>query len=164
MSTITHIGHIDESIIYIDRPTVKVVIKKDDTVLLLNNGLLPGGGVDEMESDSDAVARELREELGVTVQGIEEIGIVIQYRNFLGKRYIINGYSATLTSVGGPTDPQDAGEARFTQTWLPIDNALEFVSSSIAAAKAMPMNDDAHQGRLYNLTTTYELLKQLRIV
>ena len=161
MDIVAHIGQIDESIKYTDRPTVKVIIKRDSTVLLLNNGLLPGGGVDENESDRVAIARELREELGVTVQDLEAIGSVVQYRNFLNKRYVVNGYVATLASFGGPTAPQDKGEAKFTQTWLTVDEALEFVSSSIEIAKAEPMNDDTNQGKLYNLMTTYELLKQL---
>ena len=70
MKSIATIGKIDESIQYIDRPTVKVIIKRDDRVLLLNNGLLPGGGIDENESDDDAIVRELQEELGATVREI----------------------------------------------------------------------------------------------
>lgn len=161
MNIVAHIGQIDESIRYTDRPTVKVIIKRDDAVLLLNNGLLPGGGINENESDSVAIARELQEEIGATVRDVEGIGIIVQYRNFLGKRYIINGYVATLTSIGGPTDPQDEGEAQFIQTWLSVDSAREFISNSITIAKAKPMDDDANQGKLYNLMTTYELLKQL---
>lgn len=161
MNIVAHIGQIDESIKYTDRPTVKVIIKRDDAVLLLNNGLLPGGGVDENESDKAAITREIQEELGVIVRDVEEIGSVIQYRNFLNKRYVINGYVAKLASAGGSTNPQDEGEAQFTQTWLTVNDALDFVSHSIAIAKAKPMDDDANQGKLYNLMATYELLKQL---
>jgi 8-oxo-dGTP pyrophosphatase MutT (NUDIX family) len=163
MNILAHIGQIDESIKYTDRPTVKVVIKRDDLVLLLNNGLLPGGGIDENESDEEAIAREIQEELGATVRDIEEIGSVVQYRNFLSKRYIIKGYVTELASSGGSTNPQDEGEAQFTQTWLTIQDALELVSNSIAAAKTKPMDDDANQGKLYNLMTTHELLKQLSL-
>jgi ADP-ribose pyrophosphatase YjhB (NUDIX family) len=160
MSSISTIGQIDGSITYIDRPTVKVIIKTDNTVLILNDGLLPGGGVDENESDSDAITRELHEEIGSTVRNIRNIGTVIQYRNFLGKRYVINGYVAALASSGGSTNPQDDGEA---QLWLTVDDALELVSSSIAIAKTKPLNNDVNQSKLYNLMTTYELLKQLEI-
>lgn len=161
MDIIAHIGQIDESITYTDRPTVKVIIKRETNVLLLNNGLLPGGGVDKNETDSDAITRELQEELGATVRDVEEIGSVMQYRNFLNKRYIINGYVATLALSGGSTNPQDEGEAQFTQVWLPVSDALELVSNSITIARTKPMNDDTNQGTLYNLVTTYELLKQL---
>lgn len=161
MDIIAHIGQIDESITYTDRPTVKVIIKRDTNVLLLNNGLLPGGGIDKNETDNDAIARELHEELGTTVRDVEEIGSVVQYRNFLNKRYIINGYVATLTLGGGSTNSQDEGEAQFTQVWLPVGDALELVSNSITIARTKPMNDDTNQGTLFNLVTTYELLKQL---
>jgi len=155
------IGTLDESMSYSDRPTVKVIIKKGDTVLLLNNGLLPGGGVEESESDSDAVARELQEEIGVTVQDVQLIGTVIQYRNFLEKKYIINGYTAVLSSANEPTNPQDEGEANFSQVWLTVDEALEFIAKAIESAKVKPMDSDLNQGRLYNLMTGYELLRQL---
>lgn len=162
MNTLATIGTIDETISYTDRPTVKVIIKKGDLVLLLNNGLLPGGGVDGTESDLDAIARELQEELAVTVGEVQALGTVIQYRNFLGKKYVIRGYEAKLISTSGTTNPQDAGEAQFTKTWLTLGEALELVSESIQAAKAKPIDTDLNQGKLYNLMTSYELLKRLR--
>lgn len=162
MHTIATIGTIEESIEYTDRPTVKVIIKKGNSVLLLNNGLLPGGGVDTGESIDDAINRELDEELGVTVVNTVSLGTVIQYRNFLRKRYVIHGCLATLASTGGSTKPQDSGEAEFVQRWVTIDDALKLVSVSIGSIEKGPMDDDAYQGRLYNLMTTYELLKQVR--
>lgn len=162
MSTLATIGKFDTSIRYTDRPTVKVIIRKGNAVLLLNKGLLPGGGIDLGESDNDAITRELQEELGVTVKNIEQIGTVIQYRNFLGKKYTINGYTAVLESTGAITNPQDEGEANFTIQWLALEDALSFVEKSVEEAKIKPMDDDANQGRLYNLMTTNELLKVLK--
>lgn len=159
MDTLANIGQPDALLQYTDRPTVKVIVINNDLVLLLNKGLLPGGGVDEGETSQDAIHRELQEELGITVNDIVEIGTVIQYRNFLGKRYVIDGYVARLTSTGAVTNPQDEGEAAFSENWLSITDALEFVSKSIAEASLEPMIDDASQGKLYNLMTTYELLK-----
>jgi 8-oxo-dGTP pyrophosphatase MutT (NUDIX family) len=158
MNILSTIGQVDASIQYTDRPTVKVVIKKDDKLLILNKGLLPGGGIDPGESDRDAITRELQEELGVTVQNVQEIGTVVQYRNLLDKMYIINGYTAELETTGGPTDPQDEGEAQFTIQWLTLDEAIAYVSESIEEAKVKPMDDAANQGKLYNLMTTYLFL------
>lgn len=159
MNTIANLGQPDPLLQYADRPTVKVVVINNDLVLLLNKGLLPGGGVDEDETNQDTIHRELQEELGITVNNIVEIGTVIQYRNFLRKRYVIDGYVARLTSTGAATNPQDEGETAFSENWLSITDALEFVSKSIAEASLKPMLDDANQGKLYNLMTTYELLK-----
>lgn len=159
MNLLATIGTPNPSIHYIDRPTVKVIIKKDDKILLLNNGLLPGGGVEEGESDGGAIARELVEEIGATVKDVEFIGTVVQYRNFLSKRYTVSGYAASLASIGEPTTPKDKGEAKFNTVWLTINQVLEQVADSIAEAKLSPINNDLNQGRLYNLMTAYELLK-----
>ena len=161
MNILATIGQVDTTIQYTDRPTVKVVIKKDNKLLVLNKGLLPGGGINLGESDQDAIVRELQEELGVTVKDVQEIGTVVQYRNLLDKKYLINGYSATLEATGGVTDPQDEGEAQFTIQWLTLEKAMAYVSESIEEAKLKPMDDDADQGKLYNLMTTYEFLKRL---
>lgn len=161
MNILATIGQVDTSIQYTDRPTVKVVIKKGNKLLILNKGLLPGGGIDLDESDHDAITRELQEELGVTVKNIQEIGTIVQYRNLLDKKYLINGYTATLDTTGGITNPQDEGEAQFTIQWLAPEDAMAYVSESIEEAKLKPMDDDTSQGKLYNLITTYELLKAL---
>jgi 8-oxo-dGTP pyrophosphatase MutT (NUDIX family) len=162
MNILATIGQIDTSMQYTDRPTVKVVIKNDDKLLVLNKGLLPGGGIDPGESDHDAIIRELQEELGVTVKHIQEIGMVVQYRNLLDKKYLINGYSAMLNTTGGLTNPQDEGEAQFAIQWLNLEDAMVYVSGSIEEAKLKPMDDDINQGKLYNLMTTYEFLKVLK--
>ena len=162
MNILATIGKLETTILYSERPTVKVIIRKDNLILLLNNGLLPGGGIDPGESDSDAITRELQEELGATVKNVEQIGTVIQYRNFLGKKYIINGYTAILESTGGVVNPQDEGEANFTMQWLALEDALLFVEKAVEEAKIKPLDDDANQGKHYNLMTTYELLKTLK--
>lgn len=159
MNTLVTLGQADASIQYTDRPTVKVIIENDNKVLILNEGLLPGGGIDPGESDQDAITRELQEELGITVKDIQEIGTVVQYRNLLEKKYLINGYIAGFETTGGLTNPQDEGEAHFTIQWLTVEDALTFVAESIEEAKLKPMHDDANEGKLYNLMTTLELLK-----
>lgn len=163
MKNSVYIGQIDNSILYTDRPTVKCIIMKNGLVLILNHGLLPGGGIETGESHGDALNREVQEELGITIHNAKKLGTIIQYRNFLHKRYIIDGYVAELGSANGPTNPQDEGEAQFTPLWLPVDEAIQRVEDFILVAKEKPMDNDANQGRLYNLLTSYELLKQLRV-
>jgi len=162
MNILATIGQVDTSMQYTNRPTVKVVIKNNNKVLILNKGLLPGGGIDPGESDQDAITRELQEELGVTVTDVQEIGTVVQYRNLLEKKYLINGYAAELETSGGLTNPQDEGDAQFTIQWLTVEDALAFVAESIEEAKLKPMDDDANQGKLYNLMATHNFLGTLR--
>ena len=161
MTTLTAIGELDVSIRYTDRPTVKVVLRRDDKILLLNEGLLPGGGVDPGETNLGAITRELKEELGATVKGVQEIGTVVQYRNLLAKRYLVNGYSATLDSIGNDTDPQDDGEAAFSIKWMTPEDAMRYVSESIKKTHLKRMDNDANQGKLYNLMTTREFLGRM---
>lgn len=163
MNILATIGKLDPSIQYTDRPTVKVVIKRDNQLLILNKGLLPGGGIDSGESDQDAIVRELQEEIGVTVKDVQEIGTVVQYRNLIDRKYLINGYTAELETTGGPTNPQNEGEAQFIVEWFTLDEAVAHTSASIEELKRKQMDNTTNQqSKLYNLMTTYELLKSLR--
>jgi 8-oxo-dGTP pyrophosphatase MutT (NUDIX family) len=56
--------------------------------------------------DKDTITRELQEELGLTVRDVQEIGTVVQYRNILDKKYMTNGYTAELETIGGLTDDE----------------------------------------------------------
>lgn len=161
MNILATIGSANPDIAYVDRPTVKVVVRKAGRVLLLNQGLLPGGGIDEGETQIEAITRELQEELGMSVTGVEEIGAVIQYREYLGKRYVIYGYAADFAGETGERDPQDEGEAGFIEHWLTVDEARKTVQESIAELELNPGDDDAYQGRVYNLRTSGVLLGEL---
>jgi 8-oxo-dGTP diphosphatase len=163
MNILSTIGQQDTLVQYTDRPTVKVLIKDENKVLILNNGLLPGGGIEPNESDQEAIARELQEELGATVKDTQYIGTVVQYRSLLGRKYVINGYTASLDTIGGLTNPQNEREAQFTSQWLSLEDAIAYVSSSIEDAKQKPMDDATdQQSKLYNLMTTLEFLKALK--
>jgi 8-oxo-dGTP pyrophosphatase MutT (NUDIX family) len=160
MNILSTIGQQDPSIHYSDRPTVKVVIKNDDKILLIDEGILPGGGVEPNESDQEAITREIQEEIGATIKDLRDIGTVLQYRNLISKRYLVNGYTASLETIGGSTNPQSEREERLTTQWLSIEDALAYVARSIEEAKLDPLDDAAaDQGRLYNLLTTLEFLK-----
>ena len=66
MNILSRVGSQNNSIEYRDRPTVKVIISKGRDVLILNNGLLPGGGIEPDETDFQAIERELAEAAGRT--------------------------------------------------------------------------------------------------
>ena len=161
MDIISEIGIKNTSIKYTDRPTVKVIIRNEDKILILNNGLLPGGGVDSGESETVAIERELLEELGAIVSNVEPIATVIQYRDFLEKRYIVNGFTADLSSMDTATSPQDEGESNFTYEWYDKNAAIELVKRSISSYDSMAIRDDSQQGKLFNLKTTLEFLRRI---
>lgn len=164
MKLLAVIGKKDEAVTYVERPTVKVIIQKGDEILILNDGLLPGGGVDDGETNERAISRELLEELGATVGDIQELGQVTQYRNFLAKEYKIYGYTAQFEAFTTPPTPQDEGEAAFVHKWMSKTNALQHISESIEKLQhANPeMKNDTIQGALYNRITTQSLLNALK--
>ncbi len=157
MKQLQVIGTEDPSIAYVDRPTVKtIVLNSDNKILIINGGLLPGGGVESNEDNFLALQRELLEELGMEVTDQQEIGYVIQYRDFLKRKYIVYGYKSTYKDRVADPAPQDDREAQFVYDWFSIEDAQRLLESSISKASndiETSGNDDT-VGKLYNLMTT----------
>jgi len=154
------IGVHNPSIEYKDRLTVKALILNDkNNILIINNGLLPGGGVEDNEDNITALRRESIEEVGITISEIAEIGIVIQYRDFINRKYIIHGYTARFVDSLSKTNPQNQAEAAFTYAWYSVDDAINVLNNSIKQMEDIDAAlDGANQGKLFNLMTTLELL------
>jgi len=157
------IGVHNPSIEYKDRMTVKALIQNDkDEVLIINDGLLPGGGVEENEAYLDALHRETMEELGINIGDTNELGAVVQFRDFIKRKYIINGYTADYLNNSGIPSPQDEREASFVYNWYTIPDAMQLVDSSISHMYENAVElDGANQGKLFNLKTTRAFLDML---
>ena len=159
MDILATIGHPNNS--YTDRPTVKAIIFHEGKMLLINNGLLPGGGVETGETILDALKRELLEEIGATVENVKPIGTVVQYRDLEHKKYIVQGLTCSLTDISQTPTTQDEREQQFILNWVTIDEALRTLDQSIAGLEHRIQIDDSVQGKLYNLLTTRVLLTQI---
>lgn len=88
---------------------------------------LPGGRVEPGESDVDAVVRECREELGVTVV----VGAPVGPDVALPKGMLLRVYLATLADATAEPRPHDHAALRWLTAerlddvpWLPADRVL----------------------------------------
>lgn len=103
---------------------VKCVLRYGNKVLLIKNsyGLklwtLPGGGVNRSESKRDAAIREVREEVGITINDPQECGSLFYDGDY--KRNTIWVFATRLSSGQFEIDNLEIEEAKwFLQDKLP---------------------------------------------
>lgn len=154
-----------EPIGYADRVTVKAVIVNDKDEVLLFGGHLPGGGVEDDETNEQALARECMEEIGATVKIVHELGNVITYRDFIQKKYIFTGYQCRLISLVAPTTVFE-NEMGKPVTWKNrLDLILEMEQYVIKVrehGKDMFPDGDRYQRHLLNTKAALVFLKAIK--
>lgn len=121
---------------YNDRPTVKaVIINENDEVLLFAGKELPGGGVEDGETNEQALVRELQEEIGAVVLIEKKIGNAICYRDLAKLKYIFTGYKCSLLSIGTPTTVQEIEKDK-PAVWIPRLEAITKIENEVKDIKA----------------------------
>lgn len=97
-----------------------VVFDERDRLLLIRRahapakGLwsIPGGRVEDGEDDAAATVREVREETGLEVRVVREVGTVVRALPS-GDRYVIRDFLATIVGDGPLVPGDDADDAAF---------------------------------------------------
>lgn len=98
------------------------VLRREDRFLLIQRGnvdrapyqwCFPGGGIEEGESERDALVREMREELSVGVEPLERLFVQTKH----GGRLLLYWWSARL--IGGEPVANPSEVAAFA--WLTPD-------------------------------------------
>lgn len=113
------------------RIACRAIIFKDDNILLsyevkTNQWMLPGGGIEDNESDDDCCIREIREETGKLISVSEcklEINEYYDDYKFVSKYF--------LGEVIGEAEMRLTNreiEVGMEPRWLPIDKAIEIFS------------------------------------
>ena len=148
---------------YTDRKVVKgIVVDDKDNVLLLPSGLI-GGGVEENETDEQALYREALEETGMEIEIIKPLGQVITYRDVLKKKYIINGYLCKyMKTVSAPTTT-DSSEQKMKAIWQSPKEGIARLETEIQLIKQEDPSlhlGDIYQSKVYNRETAVVFLKQ----
>jgi len=86
---------------------------------------LPGGGVEVGETCTEALEREILEEVGFNIDTPTELGAIIEYRNFEKLLHISYGYSANATEkVTEPQLEQREIEEGQETIWVTPEKAL----------------------------------------
>lgn len=146
---------------YTDRLTVKAVILNDNDEVLLFSKALPGGGVEDGETNEEALSRELMEEIGAKVSIVRELGRVIAYRDALKLKYIFIGYQCSLISLGEPTTIQK-DELQWGPVWDKRVGVISRLEQEIATVKTKGREVydlETYQRKIFNRKTAILFLK-----
>ena len=113
------------------RAACRAIIVKDDTILLScekNNDLymLPGGGIEENETDQECVKREVEEETGYIIDADECILEIDEY--YEDVKYITKYFFGTIKGKGmmklTPVEAKDGMEP----FWMRLGDAINMFS------------------------------------
>jgi 8-oxo-dGTP pyrophosphatase MutT (NUDIX family) len=91
---------------------------------------LPGGGIDKGEDKSEALGREVKEEVGSEIEVTGEVGRIIEYRSEFHLKQTSYCYVGKILSKGHPNFEEGELNEGFKLVWIPLDTAISLVKDS----------------------------------
>lgn len=152
----------EDRINYIERKAVRLVIINEDNhkVLLFGDGLV-GGGVEEGESEEEALHRECLEETGVTVEIVKYLGEVATFSDKTQKKYIARGYLCKQIGVSSKPTTTIEYEQSMVSRWVDIQSAIQLLENRI---KNLPVNPTTEEEiNISENNTFYESLEFIKL-
>lgn len=110
---------------------------------------LPGGGIDDDEEITEALQRELLEELGCRAEIMAELGQVLEYRDYWQMVQTSYTYIAQLVGTKGHSRFTDLEHSKgFTPCWQPsIEAAIEAIETQQPHGEEHPLGYAFMQAR-----------------
>ena len=140
-----------------------LILDETETKILFFGGMIVGGGVEEGETDEEALAREAMEEVGARIEIIKPLGEVVAFRDYLKKKYIVHGYLCKIVGQLEKPTSIDPEEQNTKPVWIDIQGSIKKMEDEIESllTETDPIQDDIFQRRIYNRKISLTFLKEL---
>ncbi|MGM0411416.1 MAG: NUDIX domain-containing protein [Bacillota bacterium] len=133
----------------IEKNDITYEVRKAARTVLLNNSnkiallyvakdnyhKLPGGGIEQGESIFSALKREVKEEVGANINILDDIGMIIEYRDGFGKyptgqvQISYCYYSKVIGEFKGTSFTEKELSKDFKLKWVPLEEGLNIVKT-----------------------------------
>jgi len=140
------------------------ILDETETKVLFLGSMIVGGGVEDGETDEQALAREAMEEVGATIDILKPLGEVIAYRDYLKKKYVAHGYLCKIVGTLSKATTLDPLEQKMEISWIEIPKAIEKLENEIKSLfrDTDPIKDDITQKSTHNRRTSLIFLKEIK--
>ena len=127
---IDHVRDISRGVIYNDNQEIALIhLYGDDIFGHRDYYETPGGGKEKGETNKETFIREIKEELGASIDNIQEIGRVVDYYNLIKRKNNNHFYLAHVVKIEEKNLNEYEKSIMESIVWVPIDKVIEVYTS-----------------------------------